>query len=410
MTNQSNKPNAAVEILNTPLQLKNIMFKNRFIRSATYDGYGEANGMPVPETAAFFSELAQGGSGAVITGFAYVTQAGRASLPLQYGIDSDDKIEPWKNIVTEVHKAAPDVKLIMQIAHCGRQTKRDITGMPVVGVSKKKCTYYRQRVKPLDNASILTIIDEFGEAARRAKEAGFDGIQLHGAHGYLIHQFLSPWTNTRKDRWADGALFLEEIIRAVRKRCGDDFPLLVKLSHTEDNEPGVRLESTIKTVKRLEKLSVDAVEISCCTTEFALNIMRGGCPLNVVLEVNPMFNRFPRFLLNLWKKYGSRHYLKRFVPFTENYNLEAAEHIKKETTLPVITVGGIRTAESMSDCIAESGLDGMALCRPLIREPDLPARILNGSAVRSACTSCNLCTVYLDAPQQVRCHVISRSS
>ena len=407
MTEQSNKLIRAAEILNTPLKLKNITFKNRFIRSATYDGYGDPNGMPALETAEFFTKLALGGSGAIITGFAYVTQAGRASLPLQYGIDSDDKIEPWKNIVTAVRKKAPDVKLIMQIAHCGRQTRREITGLPVVGASKKKCTYYRQRVKSLNHTSILTIIDEFGEAARRAKEAGFDGVQLHGAHGYLIHQFLSPWTNTRKDGWADGPMFLEEIIRAVRQRCGESFPILVKLSYKEDNNPGIRLENTIDTVKRLEKLGVDAVEISCCTTEYALNIMRGACPINVVLEVNPMFNRYPRFLLKLWKKFGARHYLKRFVPFTENYNLEAAERIKKETSLPVITVGGIRGAESMADCIAKSGLDGVALCRPLIREPDLPARILNGTTARSTCTNCNLCTIYLDVPQPVRCHVVS---
>ena len=401
MKEHSNNP----EILGTPLRLRNITIKNRFIRSATYDGYGDSNGMPIPETAVFFSELARGGVGAIITGFAYVSRAGSAMQPRQYGIDSDDKIETWRDIVHKVREKTPNTCLIMQIAHCGRQTKQKMTGVPTVGVSSKKCTYYRQRVKVLDDGAIAAIIDEFAHAARRAKEAGFDGIQLHGSHGYLIHQFLSPWTNNRKDRWADGPLFMEKIIERTRELCGEAFPILVKLSYTEDRDPGIRLEDTVETVKRLERLSVDAVEISSGTLEYALNIMRGECPLDLILKVNPTYNRIPRLLQKSWKIFFSPGFLKRFKPFEENYNLAGAERIKKETSLPVITVGGLRSVESMIHCIASSGLDAVSMCRPLVCEPDLPARILSGETTKARCTSCNLCTIYSDTPRTIRCYL-----
>lgn len=404
MKEHSNKPG----ILNTPLQLRNITIKNRFIRSATYDGYGDSNGMPIPETADFFSELAEGGVGAIITGFAYISRTGRAMQPRQYGIDSDDKIAPWKEIVRKVHEKTRDVRLFMQIAHCGRQTKEAMTGLPAVGVSSKKCTYYRQRVNVLDDGSILSIIDEFAEAARRAKDAGFDGVQLHGAHGYLIHQFLSPWTNTRKDRWADGPLFMEKIIERTHELCGKDFPILVKLSFTEDRTPGVRLEDTVETVKRLEQLGVDAVEISSGTLEYALNIMRGKCPLDVILKVNPTYSRIPRILQKIWKKFFSKYFLSKFIPFEENYNLAGAGEIKKHTSLPVITVGGLRTVESMVSCITRSGLDAVSMCRPLVCEPDLPAKIIRGETTKARCTSCNLCTIYSDTPRTIRCYLSKR--
>lgn len=408
MNEQSNEPKPSVEILNTPLPLRNITIKNRFIRSATYDGYGDSNGMPIPETADFFSELARGGVGAIITGFAYVSRAGSAMQPRQYGIDSDDKIAPWRDIVNTVREKTPDVGLIMQIAHCGRQTKQAKTGLPAVGVSSKKCTYYRQRVNVLNDAGIVSIIDEFARGAHRAKEAGFDGVQLHGSHGYLIHQFLSPWTNNRKDRWADGPLFMEKIIEGIRELCGENFPILVKLSYTEDREPGVRLEDTMETVKRLERLSIDAVEISSGTLEYALNIMRGACPLDLILKVNPTYNRIPGFLRKIWKTFFAAGFLKRFVPFEENYNLAGGEAIKKETSLPVITVGGLRSAEGMVNCITSSGLDAVSMCRPLVCEPDLPAKIINGETTKARCTSCNLCTIYSDTPRTIRCYLPKR--
>ncbi len=387
----------------TELKLKNITLPNRMVRSATYEGWGDPDGFPRPELANVYSELARGGVGTIITGFAYITKAGRAMQPGQCGVDSDDKIAHWKAIVDAVRATGEPCKLFMQIAHTGRQTRREVTGGVAVGASNKPCSYFRQPTKALDDAAILEIIRQFEDAALRAKEAGFDGIQVHAAHGYLIHQFLSPWTNSRTDRWADRGLFLDEIIRAIHGKCGD-FPILVKLSVADDNTPGVRVDDTIETVRRIGKLGVDAVEISYGTMERALNIIRGDAPLETVLRVNPMFSRMPGITRFIWKKLMLPAYRKTLIPFSENYNLESAVRIRQETGVPVIAIGGIRNLESMIDMVENSGIDAVSLCRPLICEPGIPRRILAGDFTNSACTSCNLCTIYSDTSHPLRCY------
>lgn len=392
-------------ILLTELHLRNMTLPNRIIRSATYEGWGETDGTPRVGLADVYSRLAHGGVGTIITGFVFTSQEGRAMHPGQCGIDDDVAIEPWRRIVDTVRDINPNVKLVMQIAHTGRQTRKHVTGRQVVGASSKACSYFKVRPKPLDEERIESIIREFADAAFRARTAGFDAVQIHAAHGYLIHQFLSPWTNTRTDRWAAPPLLLEEIIRAIREKCGDSFPILVKLSAEDDNSPGIRIEDTIQTVKRLERLSVDAVEISYGTMEYALNIIRGAIPINAVLAVNPMFNRIPRVIQRIWKKFCYPSYRKKFKPFAENYNLVAVSRISHETKLPIIAVGGIRTLESMTRIVAESGVDAVSLCRPLICEPDIPKQIQRGEFVRSKCTNCNMCTIYCDSHQPLCCYL-----
>jgi 2,4-dienoyl-CoA reductase-like NADH-dependent reductase (Old Yellow Enzyme family) len=357
-----------------------------------------------------YSKLTAGGTGTIITGFVFVSQAGRAMHPGQCGIESDTKTPAWKRTVQAVRQANPDTKLIMQLAHTGRQTLSRATGSPVLGASSRACTYFRQRPKVLDNTEIELIINQFANAAYRAKQAGFDGIQIHAAHGYLIHQFLSPYTNTRKDRWSNPHILLEEIIRAIRTKCGDSFPILAKLSGAEDSTPGIRVDDTIKTVKCLEDLHIDAIEISYGTMEYALNIIRGAVPVNAVLKVNPMFNRLPGFIKWLWQKYFAPAYISKFIPFTENYNLENASLIWSNTEIPIIAVGGIRTLESMLGIVNDFNIDAVALCRPLIIEPNLPKMIQTNQFTTSKCTNCNLCSVHCDSPQPLRCYQINPSS
>jgi len=398
------RPDSDIAPLFTLLKLRNMVIRNRIFRSATYEGMGDPCGFPRAELAHIYADLARGGVGAIITGFVYISQAGRAMHPGQCGIDADEKAEAWKNIVRQVKKDVPDISLFMQLAHTGRQTRREATGLPVAGVSARKCTYFRQNVVVLSDGEIKSVIKEFGKAAYRAKQAGFDGVQIHAAHGYLAHQFLSPWTNTRSDSWADRALFLEETIRAVKGLCGHDYPVLIKLSAADDNSPGIRVADTISTVKRIEKQGVDAVEISYGTMEYALNIIRGDCPIDLVLEVNPLFNSIPTVLRRAWKLLHARSYVARFMPFEENYNVAAAAKIGAETSLPVIAVGGIRTRKAMIDCVSKHGLAGITLCRPLICEPDLPVKLRDGVSERSECTNCNFCTIYCDSRRSVRCY------
>lgn len=388
----------------TPLKLRNLTLPNRIVRSATYEGWGTSDGTPHSELGDLYVGLARGGVGTIVTGFAFVSQAGRAMQPGQCGIDTDAQGIAWQAIVDATKRQVPGVRLIMQLAHTGRQTRREITGLPVLGVSSRKCSYFRQDVHVLNDAEIQEVIRAFAQAARRARGAGFDGVQIHGAHGYLVHQFLSPWTNTRTDRWSDRPLFLVEVIRAVKQTCGDGFPVLVKLSAADDNVPGIGVADTVNTVRRLESEGVDAVEISYGTMEYALNIIRGDCPVDLALKVNPLFNRMPAAVRFVWKHLRGRAYLARFIPFTENYNVEAAARIRAATSVPVMAVGGIRNRTAMVECLTRRGLDAVSLCRPLICEPDLPEKLRTGRSERSECTNCNFCTIYCDSPRTVRCY------
>ncbi len=392
------------QVLFSELELQHITLPNRLVRSATYEGLAEADGTPKPELAELYCDLARGGVGTIITGFVYTSQQGRAMQPGQCGINNDGKVAPWRQIVERVRAANPSTKLIMQLAHTGRQTRAQVTGQPVVGASSHACSYFRQRVRMLDEKAILGVVQEFAEAACRAKQAGFDGVQIHAAHGYLIHQFLSPWTNNRTDCWSDRPLLLEQVVIAVRSACGEDFPILVKLSAAEDSTPGIRVEQTIETVQRLKALHIDAVEISYGTMEYALNIIRGDVPVAAVLKVNPMFQRVPKWIQGVWKRHCAPAYIHKFIPFTENYNLQDALRIRTEAGVPVLAVGGIRSLDSMLSMVGEMGIDAVSLCRPLICEPDLPNRILDGHFTRSQCTNCNLCAIYCDSRQPLRCH------
>jgi len=172
-----------------PLELGSLTLPNRILRSATYEGLADREGMPQVEgLARTYTALAKGGVGAIVTGFNAVSQDGRAMHPGQCGMDTPEKARAWARILEMVRAAAPEVPMVAQLAHTGRQTREEITGQPVMGASSRECGYFKQPVHTLDEPSIRRIIKAFGDSALRARDAGFDGVQIHGAHGYLIHQ------------------------------------------------------------------------------------------------------------------------------------------------------------------------------------------------------------------------------
>ena len=383
-----------------PLKLNNTVFPNRFFRSATLENMADADGNPLEILDDLYRVLAKNDVGTIITGFCYISRQGRAMHPFQAGMDEDGKIAPWQRVVSRAKASNPDVRLIMQLAHTGRQTLRTATGAEVVGAGGKKCTYFKQSVRALEGLEILNIIRDFAAAAERARKAGFDGVQVHAAHGYLIHQFLSSHTNNRKDGWGrDKPLFLRKILEAVRNECGRDFPILLKISHGDDR--GLTIGDTVETLKSVESL-IDAVEVSYGTMEYALNIFRGDCPVDAVLRVNPLFSGIPEFLGKIWKMLLLKKYLGALMPFSENYNLDAAIQIKTSVNIPVIVVGGIRNFAAVE--LIMQTLDGVALCRPLIAEPDLVSRIKLERKWTSRCSNCNLCAVNCDGKNRLKCY------
>jgi 2,4-dienoyl-CoA reductase-like NADH-dependent reductase (Old Yellow Enzyme family) len=296
----------------------------------------------------------------------------------------------------------------MQLAHAGLQTLPAMTGFAAMAPSVRRSPYFRATPVRMTESDVREVTGEFRSAAVRARRAGFDGVQLHAAHGYLIHQFLSPFVNDRPDRWggsADGRFaFLREIVCAIKSACGDAFPVFVKLSVPDGHPGGVDVPLAIEYVRRMRAVGVEAVEISTGTMDQALNIFRGGAPIDRVLKHNMLFSRKPRWLKWLWKKLVFPSMRSKLIAFSESYNLDAAAAVRRATGMPVILVGGVRRLESIERVLESGQADAVALCRPLICEPDLGAKFRRGEAAEPACVNCNVCAVMADSTESLKCY------
>lgn len=385
-----------------PLPLARITLPHRIVRAATYDNLAMPDGMPTAAQGEVFARLAAGGAGTIITGFAYVSRQGRAMQGGQAGIDADNKIDPWQKVLEPVRQADPGAKVFLQIAHTGRQTISRATGRPVVGAGPVRCTYFLSPVRTLTEPEVEAKVEEFVRAAERAQRAGFDGVQVHAAHGYLVHQFLSPHTNRRRDIFgADPLRFLREIVAGIRERTS--LAVLLKLSGAEDQPRGLSIDRVIDYARAIDGWGVDALEISYGTMEIPFNIIRGGHPVDVALRHNFLFTRCGTPLVWLFRRLIYPWYQKRFIAYCELYNLANARRIKAAVRTPVLVTGGVRSGDRIRQVLVDDGLDGVTLCRPFIREPDLVQRLRADPRWRSTCVNCNLCTVLCDSPHPLRC-------
>ncbi len=387
----------------TAIKLGQLTLENRLVRAATYEGMGDAQGIPTAQLKEMYQQLAQNDVGLIITGFNHFCQEGRAMQPLQCGIETDEKIKAWKEITETVHQY--QAKIILQLAHTGRQTIRNATHSTIWAPSAIRCTYFRSKPKALTEEKIIEIINDFAQACFNAKSAGFDGVQIHCAHGYLIHQFFSPHTNRRKDRWGgtieNRARFAIEVIKKCREKCGDDFPIILKISAGDDRN--LYLNDIVDIASLIEKtINIQAIEVSYGTMEFALNIIRGGIPLKIALEHNPLFNRFPQWIKNAAMKFYYPYYMKKIKPFQENYNLDSAMYFLNRLKTPLILTGGIRQKSEMEKMI-NRGFSALSLSRPFLAEPNFAQKLKENSDYRSRCTNCNLCTLYCDSLIPIRC-------
>jgi NADH:flavin oxidoreductases, Old Yellow Enzyme family len=391
-----------------PALIGSCRLKNRIIRSATFEGMADQQGHPLQEYRLLYKELASGGVGGIITGFVYISPDGRAMHPGQVGIDRQEMVEYLLPVTDEVHKY--DCKIFMQLAHTGRQTRKKETGQDIWGVSKKKSLYFGGSPRVLSTEQVYLLIKRFAEAASYAQAAGFDGVQVHAAHGYLIHQFLLPTINRRNDEFGIdaksriGTRFLGLVIDQIRKKCGQDFALLVKASGSDDYFTRFTTEQFVSLIQFLDVQKVDGIEISYGTMDNALNIFRGEIPHKVVIKHNPVFkanNGITKMLYNALIYCLMRRKLK---PFTPAYNLKYAELAKSLTGIPIISVGGFRKGEEMRRCLENGVIDFISMCRPFICEPDLAEKLEHDRNYSAKCINCNICAIMCDSDQPTRCY------
>ena len=342
----------------SPWQMSELQIPNRIVRSATWEGMAEPDGTPTRETALLTAGLAEGGVGLAITGFAYVSTHGKA-LPGQTGIHIDAMVGPLTRLTDAVHKSGGLVAV--QIVHAGGQGSSKVLGHKPLGPSAMVNPASNEEVEELSKEQIEVIVEDFAMAAARAKAAGFDAVQLHGAHGYLLAQFLSPFTNQRQDEYggdAEGRSRLAwQVCREVRNAVGPDYPVFIKLNSTDAIEGGLTLEDALICAKGLVEAGLDAIEVS------------GGVPYAGKLSPSRLIKE----------------------PGDEGYFLDNAVTIKSAVNCPIISVGGWRSRERIEAALDQ--VDAVAMSRPLVREPDLPNKWKAGSNETAACISCGGCFV-----------------
>jgi 2,4-dienoyl-CoA reductase-like NADH-dependent reductase (Old Yellow Enzyme family) len=342
-----------------PVHIGNMELCNRFVRSATWEGMCDEHGRPTARLAELYREMAHGGVGLIITGYTVVHPMGR-QMTGAIGACSDKQIPVLSTLTEAVHGAGG--KLMAQLFHAGAQTSARTIGEPPVGPSQVESPFYSGVPRAMTMGEIDEVVTSFGQSARRAREAGFDGVQLHGAHGYLINQFLSPLTNVRTDKYG-GSLnnrfrFLEEVYRSVREQVGLDFPVAIKLTGSDNLVGGLQIEDAVFFAGRLEALGIDAIEVSAGTSGSG-----EGVPVRKVINSQDK----------------------------EGYNAGLARRISEEVSVPVMLVGGLRSFSVIKKLLGDKVADLFSLSRPLIREPDLVNIWREDPDHRSTCTSCNLC-------------------
>lgn len=224
--------------------IKGMELKNRLVRSATHEGMADANGFPNRALFKLYERLAKGGVGLLISGYAYVSRDGITPFLGMLGIDKDEHIPKYRELVNLVHQY--DTPIAMQIAHRGRQTNEAATGTQPIAPSSVGDPATGVIPREMTEEDIERVIEAFAQASRRVKESGFDAVQIHSAHGYLINQFICPHTNRRKDKWGGSIENRMRFVRKTYERCrdqvGEDYPILIKYSAWDKMENGLKPE------------------------------------------------------------------------------------------------------------------------------------------------------------------------
>jgi 2,4-dienoyl-CoA reductase-like NADH-dependent reductase (Old Yellow Enzyme family) len=337
-----------------PITIEGIDIRNRFVRSATWDSTATEDGHVTDASVKMIENLARGGVGLIVTGYAYVSDHGKAAHA-QLGISHDRHIEGMRRLVKAAHDHG--ARIAAQIAHAGINLLL-LGHTDRIALAPSKTEAYRTAHRAMTSAEVAEIVQDFGRAAARAREAGFDAVQLHGAHGYLMSQFLSPVTNRRTDEWGGSPerrrRFHVEVMRSVRRAVGERYPVWMKLGLQDRTEGGLRLTEGIETLAVLAREGLSAVEVS---TGFGARAAQVKRPED---EERPYFR-------------------------------EDSAEARRAVDIPVMLVGGIRSLEMAEDILRSGDADMISMSRPLVREPGLIARWRRGDTAPAKCLSCNKC-------------------
>ena len=398
----------------SPLQMRNLTIKNRILRSNIAGRFDNYDGSGAQARINWELKFARGGVGAIISSFVPVHPRGRI-LPNYATIVSDDRVPFWRELGRQVHQH--DCKYILQLSHGGRQ--RDIATIDYpTGLSStaEMDPLHGFECERMTLAQIKEAVQSFAEGARRAREAGLDGVELHGANGYLITQFLSSAINDRDDEYggvlANRARFVREIVQAIRARVGRDFHLQMKISATEFNnalikaeKPGNTVDESIQVCQWLKEDGVDAIHVSSGSSFPHPRNPAGGFPLEELRKnydslISSGVLALRNYLLFRGRLTGElfkRNWETARGPLEEieGLNLPDSRAIKKAVgDTPVLCTGGFQTAQIIEEAITRGDCDAVTIARSLIANNDLVRQFASGiGRPASPCTYCNACLV-----------------
>jgi 2,4-dienoyl-CoA reductase (NADPH2) len=410
-----------------PLKFRNLVVKNRLLRSNISGRFDNYDGSGTSTRIRWEERFARGGVGAIVSAHTPVTLRGRV-MPGYAMIDRDDRVPFFRAVANAVHRF--DCKFIVQLTHAGRQ--QDIPGIEnaphrAMSSSGRTDSFHGFRCRPMTVDEIKATITHFADGARRARDAGVDGVELHANNGYLITQFLSSAINDRTDDYGGSlenrARFLLEIVAAIRKQVGSDFHLQVKINAEDFNNAlafwesfGNRLADTIQVCRWLEAAGVDALHISNGNSFPHPLQPPGPLPLEVAAQTygamlssgvhtlrNYLLFRYRPlrpFLRFLWNRVRSQ--------VIEGPNAGNTQAIRQAVTIPVIANGSLQTASHIRQLFADGVCDAVSMARPLIANNDLPSVFAAGhDRPDRPCTYCNKCTVNV-LQNPLGCYELSR--
>ena len=370
----------------TPVTIGPVTLRNRVIRSAAFENMAYGN-RPSEDLFNYHVAVARGGVGMTTVAYAAVSQSG---LSFNGQLWMREEIVPeLKRLTDAVH--AEGAKASIQLGHCGNMTHRSTCGCKPVGASGGFNMYSPTFVRELCKQEIYALVRDFGHAVELARQAGFDCVEIHAGHGYLISQFLSPYTNRRHDEFG-GKLenrmrFMRMVIEEVMRVAGDDMGVVVKVNMHDGFKGGMEQEECIQVAQELERLGVHALVLTAgFVSKAPMEVMRGAMPLKTLRH----YMDFKKFW---WLKWGLAFVGRMMIPtrpYSEGYFLEDAKVFRANLKLPLIYVGGLISKEKMEE-VLDAGFMGLQVARALVHDTEFVNKLQRGEITRSGCKHSNYC-------------------
>jgi 2,4-dienoyl-CoA reductase-like NADH-dependent reductase (Old Yellow Enzyme family) len=372
----------------SPLRLGDLLLRNRIVRAACFEGMCPG-GRPSEALVEHHRAVAAGGVAMTTVAYCAVSADGRA-----YGHEMwmrEEIVPELRRLTAAVHREGAATSL--QLGHCGFFASPRVIGQRPLGASRKLCLYRLSFPRVMTAADLERVTEDFVRAAIQAREAGFDAVEIHAGHGYLLSQFLSPWTNRRRDAFggplANRLRFPVEVVRRVRSALGGGVPVLVKMNVTDGMAGGLELEDAVEVARALAAAGATALVPSCgFTARTPFLMLRGRVPVRefVQNQKDPLV----RLGLRLFGRLVVRTY-----PFQEAFLFEEARRIARAVPVPVALLGGVSSLDHVEAALA-AGLAFVQVGRATIRDPDLINRWRRGEARASDCDHCNRCVAAMD--------------